>query len=241
MDAKIVPSSLRPDHCLIEILSQENNTSTTNNNNNNNENEKILNKSKDAASTTNNNNNNNESEKILNKSKDAGTSDASQSPQFQGPAIFIPLVREEKISESLVVPVGSLLCASEFYYSSANAKSDKSQITVLFRSTVKEKVAVEAGTENKTKSAAKKEAKRALKEAKKLNRKQELELLRQQQEQQQLLEQKNKKGQKSLPIPDHLKIGDDSSGEKDCLITPDVEREHVQRVYDTIATHWHGT
>ncbi len=44
---------------------------------------------------------------------------------------------------------------------------------------------------------------------------------------------------KSLPIPAHL-LSTATEGASPWL-TPAVEREHVQRVYDTIAPHWHGT
>ena len=48
-------------------------------------------------------------------------------------------------------------------------------------------------------------------------------------------------GAKSLPIPEHLLPTTEAEDPDACTRTPAVELEHVQRVYDSIATQWHGT
>ena len=45
-------------------------------------------------------------------------------------------------------------------------------------------------------------------------------------------------GKKAVPIPPEFLIGEDGDSEKACR---NVETEHVQKVYDTIALQWHGT
>lgn len=81
---------------------------------------------------------------------------------------------------------------------------------------------------------AKKLAKKLVKQRARLSRQQQ-----QQQEQRRTQLKGNDEGAKSYPIPDHLlPASEDGVG---ASRTPAVELEHVQRVYDTIAPHWHGT